>query len=223
VRLPLMPLNAVLFPWMPMPLAIFEERYLRMVRECREADQLFGIALIRRGPEVGGIAEPYRIGTTARLVRTMPSEPGLQALVIGQERFRIESIEADGDLLRAEVTLLEFEQHDRLVSAELCQELGQMLSAHIGTVLKLMGMPALDLAVPEDPERLSYMIAAHLTASLEQRQELLEVATAAERLLHERELLREESEQYRELLAAFEVAEKTQPGTVSKNGLFSRN
>lgn len=218
-----MPLNAVLFPWMPMPLAVFEERYLRMVRECQEAGQLFGIALIRRGPEVGGIAEPYRIGTTARLVRTTPSEPGLQALVIGQERFRVDSVEVEDDMLRAEVTLLEFEQRDHMVSSELCQELGQMLSAHIETVLKLMGMPALDLAVPDDPERLSYMIAAHLTASLEQRQQLLEVETAAERLLYERELLREESEQYRELLAAFEVAEKTQPGTVSKNGLFSRN
>ena len=72
IELPIMPLYSVLFPGMPMPLVIFEERYLEMIRNCQEGDSTFGVALIKAGREVGGPAVPYDVGTTAAIVSVEP-------------------------------------------------------------------------------------------------------------------------------------------------------
>jgi len=63
----LFPLNIVLFPGGPLPLRIFETRYLDMVRSCMRGDQRFGVALIREGGEVGP-AETFDVGTMAKII-----------------------------------------------------------------------------------------------------------------------------------------------------------
>src|SRR5215216_2373888 len=73
-ELPLFPLNTVLFPSLPLPLHIFEERYKLMIGTCAVTDNLFGVCLIKEGVEVGGPAEPFEIGTVARIaeIERMP-------------------------------------------------------------------------------------------------------------------------------------------------------
>ena len=51
-ELPLFPLSAVLLPFGRMPLQIFEQRYLDLVRDCMKTDTGFGVVWIRRGAEV---------------------------------------------------------------------------------------------------------------------------------------------------------------------------
>ncbi len=41
--LPLFPLEAVLFPGVPLPLHIFEPRYKEMIGECLTRKSLFGV------------------------------------------------------------------------------------------------------------------------------------------------------------------------------------
>ena len=53
-KLPLFPLNMVLFPGLPISLHIFEERYRLMIARCIEQNGPFGVVLIREGREVGG-------------------------------------------------------------------------------------------------------------------------------------------------------------------------
>ena len=57
-RLPLFPLNVVLFPNSQMPIYVFEDRYKLMVQTCLDHDSLFGVVLIKSGLEVGEPAEP---------------------------------------------------------------------------------------------------------------------------------------------------------------------
>ena len=58
-ELPLFPLNnVVLFPAMPLPLHIFEERYKAMIGDCINRNAPFGVLLIREGREVGAPATP---------------------------------------------------------------------------------------------------------------------------------------------------------------------
>jgi Lon protease-like protein len=84
-------LHTVLLPGMDLPLNVFESRYRRLVSECLEVNEPFGVALIREGFEVGyDSAEAYSVGCTARIVNTMPS--GGRRLMIstrGEQRFRI--------------------------------------------------------------------------------------------------------------------------------------
>jgi Lon protease-like protein len=94
----LFPLSVVLFPAGPLPLRIFETRYVDMVRRCMRADQRFGVALIREGNEVGP-AETFDVGTMAKIVDFHQLSDGFLGLsCVGEQRFRIlsRSIQADG-------------------------------------------------------------------------------------------------------------------------------
>ena len=62
----LFPLQAVvLFPQMELPLVVFEPRYVQLTQECTDADEPFGVVLLKEGLEVGeNDADPFKIGTT---------------------------------------------------------------------------------------------------------------------------------------------------------------
>jgi hypothetical protein len=88
-RIPLFPLNIVLFPDGPLPLRIFETRYVDMVRTCMREDRSFGVVLISAGLEAGR-AETYDVGTTAKITDFHQLSDGLLGLTcVGQRRFRI--------------------------------------------------------------------------------------------------------------------------------------
>lgn len=89
---PLFPLNTVLFPGGPLPLRIFEARYVDMVRHCMRANCTFGVLLIRAGSEVGaaGAGELSVVGTTARIVDFNGLPDGLLGITcIGERRFSV--------------------------------------------------------------------------------------------------------------------------------------
>ncbi len=50
-ELPILPLNVVLFPGMPLPLHIFEPRYRLMINRCIDANKVFGVAMLIEGQE----------------------------------------------------------------------------------------------------------------------------------------------------------------------------
>ena len=76
VRVPLFPLSTVLFPGGPLPLRIFEARYVDMISRCMKDDSPFGVVLIREGDEVGP-AKTHDIGTLARIVDWYQGSDGL--------------------------------------------------------------------------------------------------------------------------------------------------
>ena len=222
LEMPIMPLNSVLFPGMPMPLLILEERYREMIAHCQSEECPFGVALIREGREVEGPAVPYEVGTTAVIVRTTElDEGGLHVLTVGQRRFRLNTILQEEPYLVGEVDLLEDEQ-ERAAPEELHQELRELFVEHLRLVLQLLGQPDGEVALPDTPSRLSYMVAAHLTAPLLVRQRLLEMDSLAQRLFHEKELLRKESSEYRLLLAARKKYDEL-AGADVEDDIFSLN
>jgi Lon protease-like protein len=88
-ELPLFPLNTVLFPGGPLPLRIFEPRYLDMVKRCLRDEAPFGVVLIRQGEEVGP-ADFHDVGTLARIIDFNTLPDGLLGLTCtGGERFRV--------------------------------------------------------------------------------------------------------------------------------------
>ena len=76
VRIPLFPLNTVLFPGGPLPLRIFETRYIDMISERMREDAPFGVLLIKEGHEAGP-ASTYEIGTLARITDWYQGSDGL--------------------------------------------------------------------------------------------------------------------------------------------------
>ena len=107
MQIPLFPLNTVLFPGGPLPLRIFESRYIDMISRCMKEDAPFGVLLIRDGDEAGP-ATTYDIGTLARVTDWYQGSDGLLGITaIGVERFRLSSAERQADGLNVgEVELL---------------------------------------------------------------------------------------------------------------------
>ncbi|HET9391587.1 MAG TPA: LON peptidase substrate-binding domain-containing protein [Steroidobacteraceae bacterium] len=89
---PLFPLNTVLFPGGPLPLRIFETRYLDMVRHCMRQRCTFGVLLIHAGSEVGagGGGATSEVGTTARIMDFDSLPDGLLGITcIGERKFSV--------------------------------------------------------------------------------------------------------------------------------------
>jgi Lon protease-like protein len=104
-RVPIFPLNAVLFPGGLLPLRVFEVRYMDMTRDRVKRDEPFGVCLIREGSEVGTPAVPEPIGCLAKILDWDMGQPGVLNLkTLGGQRFRILKSEADAQgLVTAEV------------------------------------------------------------------------------------------------------------------------
>jgi len=89
-EIPLFPLGTVLFPGGPLPLRIFETRYIDLVRRCLRDGSGFGVVLIREGVEAGGPALTFEVGTYARIVDFSQQPDGLLGIrAAGERRFRI--------------------------------------------------------------------------------------------------------------------------------------
>jgi Lon protease-like protein len=98
-EIPLFPLNTVLFPGGPLPLRIFEPRYIDMVRYCMRERVPFGVVLIRAGAEAGAVSSAAEVGTSARIVDFSQMPDGLLGIsCLGERRFRVLSrrVQSDG-------------------------------------------------------------------------------------------------------------------------------
>ena len=86
------PLGSVLCPHMPLPLRVFEERYMVMLsRILPDEPSEFGVVLIERGQEVGGGEKRFTIGTVAQ-IQQLDADVDFVVLVAQGER-RIEILE----------------------------------------------------------------------------------------------------------------------------------
>lgn len=100
------PLGSVLLPHTPLPLRVFEPRYLKMIGQLLEQDDpQFGVVLIERGHEAGGGDQRSGVGTLARLVSISAGADDLQVVAIGTDRFTVDRWLDDDPYPRAELTL----------------------------------------------------------------------------------------------------------------------
>ncbi len=181
VILPLFPLNMVLFPEMPLPLHIFEERYKAMIGNCLQRNEPFGVVLIKSGREVGSAAEPFNTGTTARVLRSELLDEGrMNIMTKGELRFEILEVTQQMPHVEARVRFLDEPVGEGF--AGLTSELTEEYSKMVRSLTALSGGYASQVTIPDDPVQLSYAIAGSLELPAPVRQELLEAPTASDRL-----------------------------------------
>lgn len=177
MEIPLFPLNTVLFPGWPMPLHIFEPRYLEMVRYCVDAKSPFGILLIKHGQAEGDEAViPHDVGCMVTITQMEQLEDGrLLVMTIGQERFRVLALKRNRPYLVGEVERLSYlpEKSGPLQAA--ANDLHPLVLNYLTTLTSLADNIEFDpTQVPTEPEALNHMAASLLQVSLETKQSLLE-------------------------------------------------
>ncbi len=98
---PLFPLPTVLFPEGPLPLRVFEPRYVDMVGRCMREDEPFGVICIQENSESSSDPRLCRIGTLAIIADWFQSDGGLlRILAIGSLRFQLHATAVQADGLR---------------------------------------------------------------------------------------------------------------------------
>jgi len=101
-ELPLFPLSTTLLPWGRLPLQIFEQRYLDLVRRCMRNEEGFGVVLLREGSETQS-QQATRLaatGTVAHIVDWDQLPNGLLGITIeGGQRFRVSDTHRQSDQL----------------------------------------------------------------------------------------------------------------------------
>jgi Lon protease-like protein len=88
--LAMFPLGTVLFPYMPLPLRVFENRYLVMLSRILTAEPAeFGVVLIEHGQEVGGGEQRFSIGTVAQITQLDATDEFVVLVAEGERRFEV--------------------------------------------------------------------------------------------------------------------------------------
>ncbi len=177
VKIPLFPLNTVLFPEGKLQLRIFEPRYVDMVSESLRTDTGFGICLIREGEEAGRPAAFFPMGTYARIIDWDQLSDGLLGVTVeGQRRFKVETSELRKDNLRVgEITWLDEDDDILPVSYQGFSDLLKEIANRY------------ELPLVDEPERfdeanwVSERLAELLPFELSAKQELLEMDNALRR------------------------------------------
>ncbi|MGD2053390.1 MAG: LON peptidase substrate-binding domain-containing protein [Gammaproteobacteria bacterium] len=107
-RSALFPLNTVLFPGCTLPLQIFEQRYLRLIKTCLRDEHGFVVILISAGKEVGDTPETYSIGSYVDIIDWEMLENGLFGITIeAKHRVRVTNPSAlDDGLMTGEIEAL---------------------------------------------------------------------------------------------------------------------
>ena len=200
-RLRMFPLNTVLFPGAALNLHIFEPRYRRLVAECLDTKEAFGVVLIREGDEAGDPdVQPHHIGTTAEIADVTPLPSGRYYLSsTGGRRFRINEVVSREPYLLCDVEFLDEEPGDTGAIDRLTGEIENEFREYLKLIVEFSGN-ASDVALPEDPVRASYVIGEALQVADALKQQLLELSSAEERLDAELGFLRRLLPQLRSLL-----------------------
>ena len=176
--IPLFPLNLVLFPDGPLPLRIFETRYVDMVRSCMREERGFGVVLISEGIE-SGPANTFDVGTMAKIIDFHQLSDGLLGLsCVGQQRFRIvnRSVAKNGlnlgdvEWLANEPVVSVPPRHARLADL-LKNVLPQLGEVYTGIDMRL-----------DDAAWVSHRLAEILPIDLRSKQSLLEMDDPVQRL-----------------------------------------
>jgi Lon protease-like protein len=227
--LPLFPLSTVLYPGLPLPLHIFEERYRQLVRDLMAGPQppAFGVVAIREGRETGidGVSALWPVGCTAMLRQVQRYPDGRYDIVtVGTRRFRLLSLDESRPYWQGEVEMLAEDPGDEAAA----QTEADIVRAAFGGYVRALSSlaehdpardepeepsaaeagpdddgPAMSIPdLPDDPVALSYTVAASMIVDLADKQALLAQPDAAARLAAERVLLAKETTMLRRLTSA---------------------
>ncbi len=188
--LPVLPLrDVVVYPHMVIPLFVGREKSIDALEAAMAADKRILLAAQTSATvDEPGQDDIHRTGTIATILQLLKLPDGtIKVLVEGQERAIIEQVDATGEsFFRASysanetaTTKIEGKELDALV-----RSVTDMFDQYVKMNKKVPPEILSSLAGEEDADRLADMIAAQLSLRVEEKQKILELFDASERLEH---------------------------------------
>ena len=196
--LPLFPLGTVLYPGLPLPLHIFEERYRQLVRDLLAGPEpgQFGVIAIRKGRETGvdGVRALYEVGCVAALRQVREHSDGRFDIVsVGTRRFRLLTLDRTRPYLQGEVEMLADELADPAEARPAVRVIQAAFREYLDALTEWGGATVRLEDLPDEPELLSFIVAAAMVMDLPERQAMLAEPDTLRRLAMQRALLSRET------------------------------
>ncbi|MCJ7664093.1 MAG: LON peptidase substrate-binding domain-containing protein, partial [Desulfobacterales bacterium] len=184
-RLPILPLRGtVLFPELILPIMVGRKKSVKLVDEAMEGDRIIGV-ITQHSSEVEDpdFSELYSIGVAAHLVRMVREMDGTQRVIVqGLERIKILRYVQQDPYVVAEVKVLTEEEATGVEIDALVMNLKNLfqraveLAPHLTVEVKNMVLNI------KDPGILADIIASNLNINPSEKQEVLEIEKAKDRL-----------------------------------------
>jgi len=195
--LPVLPLKeTVTFPNMLTPLAIGQERSIKLINDVLGGERMLAM-VASKNPELDlpGPDDLYDVGVAGVVARMLKVPDGtLRILVQGTQRVRITEFVGTEPYLVARIE----EEPDVLEASSELEALKRNVQATFADIIEQVPYLPEELTVAvtnvEDPSELAYMIAGALRVSTEEKQALLEQRDVLQRLRKLSELLAREAE-----------------------------
>ncbi|HVS85185.1 MAG TPA: endopeptidase La [Gaiellaceae bacterium] len=205
-QLPVLPLKeTVVFPDSMTPLAIGQDRSIRLIDDVVGGERLLALLTVRDDEvETPGWGDLYRIGTAAVVHKMIRVPDGtLRILVQGLRRIRLEQEVMDDPYLVGEFRLVPDELEETRELEALTRSAQGMFARIIGLVPYLPEELQIAAANVDDASALCHLVASTLRLKTEEKQRILEAANVEERLREVTKILGRE-------LEVFELGTKIQ-------------
>lgn len=176
--------DIVVFPGMIVPLFVGREKSVQALEHVVHGNKKILLVTQKSASEDDpDIKDLYSVGTIGTILQLLKLPDGtVKVLVEGGERVKITKYKKDHGFMEAEVAPVK----DSSAMTEDVEALARAVMAQFEQYVKLNKKipPEVILSVNqiEEPAKMADTIASHLAIKLEQKQELLEVPTAVERL-----------------------------------------
>ncbi|MGE0150640.1 MAG: endopeptidase La [Parvibaculaceae bacterium] len=183
--LPVLPLrDIVVFPHMIVPLFVGREKSIRALEDVmREEKRILLVAQKNPAdddPEAGAI---YEVGTLAQVLQLLKLPDGtVKVLVEGLERARIQGFTPRAEFFEAKIAILPNETDEQAETEALSRTAMAQFESYVKLNKKVPQEVMATLSQITDYAKLADTIAAHLAIKIPEKQELLELASAAKRL-----------------------------------------
>ena len=182
---PLLPLrDVVLFPHMVVPLFVGRPKSVRALEEALKKERLIFLSTQKKAKiDNPGEADIYKTGTLGVILQLLRlPDGGVKVLVEGKKRGVIKSFLQNSDFFQVIVT----EVVEPVEVTPEIEALMRSVNSTFETYVKLNKKVPPEMLVSvssiDDPARLTDTIAAHLNLKLEDKQKILEIQNAKERL-----------------------------------------
>jgi ATP-dependent Lon protease len=182
---PLIPLRDILiFPYMVVPLFVGREKSIRALEHAMGNDKSILLAAQRRAktdePKPKDI---YEVGTLGAILQLLRLPDGtVKVLVEGKRRARIKEFVSEEDSFMVSVEEMEDLTEESVETEALMRSVIRSFETYVKLNKRVPPEMIMSVSAIDDPGRLADTIATHLTVKLDDKQELLNIASPTKRI-----------------------------------------
>jgi ATP-dependent Lon protease len=183
--LPVLPLrDVVVFPHMVIPLFVGRRKSIRALELAMESGkQIMLVAQKSASDDDPTVENIHTIGTIASILQLLKLPDGtVKVLVEGERRAAVQEYIETDEYFSARIAQLESEPIDEREGEALMRSVMNEFDQYVKLNMKIPPEILTSLAGVDDPSRLADTVAAHLSLKIDEKQKILEVQDARERL-----------------------------------------